>query len=241
MIAPLVSAIMPTADRRAFVPQAIRCFLNQDYAPRELLIVDDGEDAIADLVPDDDRIRYIRLEAPLALGRKRNHACAMARGEVIVHWDDDDWSAPWRVRFQTEALLRAGVDACGLSRLWFYDPIERQAWEYRYPDEGSSWVAGGTLCYRRELWQRAPFLDVDTGEDTCFVRSVRPGRLLLLGDNRFYVATVHARNTSPRQVTGPPFAPSLPDVVESLLGDDLAAITAACANARGPYNVVPAI
>jgi glycosyltransferase involved in cell wall biosynthesis len=228
MYAPLVSAIMPTADRRAFVPQAIRCFLNQDYAPRELLVVDDGADAIADLVPADERIRYIRLETPLALGRKRNHACAMTRGEVIVHWDDDDWSAPWRIRAQVDALFSAGVDACGLSRLLFYDPVERRAWDYRYPDGGAGWVAGGTLCYRRDWWQRSPFPDLGSGEDTCFARNVRPGCLLPLADNRLYVATVHARNTSPRPVTGPPFAPLLPAVVESLLGADLGAIAAAC-------------
>jgi len=238
MNGPLVTAIMPTADRRAFVPQAIRCFLDQDYAPRELLVIDDGADAIADLVPVDERIRYVKLDAPLALGRKRNHACAMARGELIIHWDDDDWSAPWRVRTQADALLGTGADACGLSCLWFYDPIERRAWEYRYTDHGAPWVAGGTLCYRRELWQRSPFRDLASGEDTCFLQTIRPGRLLPLADRRFYVATVHAGNTSPRQVTGPPFAPSPPEVVESLLGADLAALTAACAGARGPYHLV---
>ena len=46
---PLVSCIMPTADRRRFVPQAIRNFLAQDYAERELVILDDGADSIADL------------------------------------------------------------------------------------------------------------------------------------------------------------------------------------------------
>ena len=32
--APLVSCIMPTANRRRFVPEAIRLFLAQDYAAR---------------------------------------------------------------------------------------------------------------------------------------------------------------------------------------------------------------
>jgi len=32
---------MPTADRRAFVPQAIRYFLRQDYGNRELIVLDD--------------------------------------------------------------------------------------------------------------------------------------------------------------------------------------------------------
>lgn len=230
---PLVTCIMPTADRRAFVPQAIRCFLSQDYAPRELVVVDDGADAIADLVPADERIRYVRVKGPLSIGRKRNYACEMALGEVIVHWDDDDWSAPWRVRVQVDALQRAGAAVCGLSRLWFYDPLVRRAWEYCYPQDALPWVAGGTFCYRRELWQRSPFPDVAAGEDTCFVQSLRPAAVLPLADNSFYVATVHARNTTPRQVADPRFVPAAPEVVESLLGADLAALAAACAGARG--------
>jgi hypothetical protein len=56
-IQPLVSCIMPTAHRRVFVPQAIRYFLRQDYPNRELIIADDGTDAIGDLLPSDSPFR----------------------------------------------------------------------------------------------------------------------------------------------------------------------------------------
>jgi len=50
-IRPVVSCIMPTYNRRKFVPQAIRYFLRQSYEPKELLIIDDGSDPVNDLVP----------------------------------------------------------------------------------------------------------------------------------------------------------------------------------------------
>src|SRR5581483_6186815 len=90
---PLVTCIMPTADRRHFVAHAIRHFLAQGHPRRELVIVDDGADSVADLVPADTRIRYLRLSARATVGKKRNLACAAAAGEIIVHFDDDDWSA----------------------------------------------------------------------------------------------------------------------------------------------------
>jgi|SRR5271165_6786020 len=46
----LASCIMPTANRRRFVPQAIRYFLAQDYPSKEPIIVDDGDEAVGDLV-----------------------------------------------------------------------------------------------------------------------------------------------------------------------------------------------
>src|SRR5678816_3153619 len=92
---PLVSSIMPTYNRRAFVPQAIGYFLRQDYARKELIIVDDGSDEISDLIPRDERLRYTRLDHKLPLGAKLNLACEQASGEIIINWDDDDWYAPW--------------------------------------------------------------------------------------------------------------------------------------------------
>src|SRR5262245_52787970 len=62
---PLASCIMPTCDRRSFVPQAIRCFQRQDYRNLELVIVDDGVDPIGDCIPEDSRIRYFRLDHKL--------------------------------------------------------------------------------------------------------------------------------------------------------------------------------
>jgi len=58
---PLVTCIMPTHNRRSFVPQAIRCFLRQDYANLELLVLDDGTEPVGDLVPCNDRVRYLRF------------------------------------------------------------------------------------------------------------------------------------------------------------------------------------
>src|SRR5262249_52104675 len=47
---PLVSCIMPTFNRRQYVTEALRSFQQQDYPNRELIVVDDGSDAIQDLI-----------------------------------------------------------------------------------------------------------------------------------------------------------------------------------------------
>ncbi|MGE5301393.1 MAG: glycosyltransferase family 2 protein [Acidobacteriota bacterium] len=76
---------MPTFNRRRFVPLAMKYFLRQHYESKEPIIVDDGTDAIGDLIPADDRIRYIRLDKKRTIGAKRNPACEQARGEIILH------------------------------------------------------------------------------------------------------------------------------------------------------------
>jgi glycosyltransferase involved in cell wall biosynthesis len=222
---------MPTRDRRAFVPQAVRYFLRQDYPHRELVVVDDGADPVADLLPEDPRIRYVRLDSRHSVGAKRNLACEAARGDLLAHWDDDDWMASDRLTRQVAALaaatggrVRDTPAACGLARLPFVDPARGLCWEYAHEGSARPWVAGGTLCYTRALWARHPFADVREGEDTRFVWGLRDTPVVAMegAGPPFYVALVHARNTSPKRTDGARWRPRPLDDARRLLGDDWA-------------------
>lgn len=217
---PLVSCIMPTADRRRFVTQAIRYYQQQDYHPRELIIVDDGQDPVSDLIPADSDIHYIRLEGKTALGRKRNTACEAATGDIIVHWDDDDWMADWRLSYQIKALLEARADVCGLDRLMYYQPGSNRSWLYSYPKKETRLLAGGSLCYFKRTWQVNPFAEINLGEDTRFIWSERPKKLLSLKDNNFYIALIHAGNTNPRNTAEQRWQPCDTEKIQNLIGED---------------------
>jgi ADP-heptose:LPS heptosyltransferase/glycosyltransferase involved in cell wall biosynthesis/SAM-dependent methyltransferase len=219
-VAPLVSCVMPTANRRRFVPTAISLFLAQGYPNKELIILDDGDDPVEDLVPHAAGLRYIRTPSRRTLGAKRNAACAAAAGDIIVHWDDDDWYGPQRIEYQVAALLNDGADLCGIDRVLFMDPTARQAWEYVYPAGATPWVCGATLCYRKELWRAHPFADVGIGEDTRFVAAARGARVRVLDDNRFFVGLVHAANTSPKRTRDGRWEPRAFDAVRAIAGPE---------------------
>ncbi len=216
----LVSCIMPTYDRRPFVARAIRYFLRQDHPERELVVVDDGTDPVADLMPGDPRIRYLRLDRRLSVGAKRNLACREARGEVLLHWDDDDWHAPWRVSYQLRELRRRRAELCGLDRIHFYDPRADRAWQYVYPSGRRPWLYGGTLCYTRAYWQDRQFPEINVGEDNRFVRAAGSSRVAALADGDFYVGLIHPRNTSRKRTAGRRWRPASGQKIRTLLGAD---------------------
>ena len=89
---------MPTCNRQGLIPVALKCFLSQDWPDKELVVIDDGAakvgELVKQLVPD---AVYIYLAKKQVIGVKRNLACEAAGGEVICHFDDDDWSAAARV------------------------------------------------------------------------------------------------------------------------------------------------
>ena len=217
---PLVSCIMPTYNRRHFVPRAIRSFLRQDFPHKELVIVDDGAEAVGDLVPVDPRVRYVRLERRATVGAKRNLACEQAAGPLIAHWDDDDWHAPRRLRCQVEALLHAGADLCGLRTLLFYDASHGRAWRYDYPDGHRPWLSGSSLLYTRNYWMGHRFPEIDVGEDSQFVWGADPRRLAALDDFTIHVGIIHGQNVAPKQTDGAWWRPHPVEEVRQILGED---------------------
>ena len=217
---PLASCLMPTFNRRPFVARAITLFQRQTYPNSELVILDDGDDAIGDLVPDDPAIRYIRAPRFASLGAKRNAACEAAKGDILLHWDDDDWYSPHRVAIQVEALRASGADLCGIDRVWFLDPAAAAGWEYVYPSSGPPWVCGATLCFQREYWRAHPFTSLNIGEDTIFAAAADPARLHVLPDKDIFVGLVHPANTCPRPTQAPLWRPAPLQEIKSAMGAD---------------------
>lgn len=176
----------------------IRCFLSQTYPNKEVLILADGED-VRDLVPnDDDSIRLVHIEEGRTVGEKRNFGVSRACGEIIAHFDDDDWSAPARLADQIERLQRTGKSVTGYSSMFFTDGLRWWRYEGR-----NNYAIGTSLCYRKSWWQDHPFLAMQVGEDGEFVIEARQCQQLETSPaGEIMIATIHRGNTSPRQLSG---------------------------------------
>jgi glycosyltransferase involved in cell wall biosynthesis len=203
MESPLVSCIMPTYNRRIFVPQAIKYFLRQDYPYKELIILDDGTDKVCDLVPDSPEIKYVALSQKLTVGEKRNLAIEASHGEIILHWDDDDWMHPCRISYQVDNMLRTNADVAGIRKVLFCDLYTCRLWLYEYLNRQRVWLTGGSLCYRRTFWAKKKFPPLNDSQDSKFIRTQPIGKILALPDPKFYVAMIHPYNTCGKSLSGP--------------------------------------
>lgn len=214
----MVSCLMPTRNRRWAVPLALACFEAQDYPNKELLVIDDGEMGVEDLVRGRANVRYLRPGRRMSVGEKRNYGCQHARGEFIAHWDDDDWMAPYRLSYQVRELEASGAGLCGLEQMLYWEPLGGQAWRYVYPATEQRWVAGGSFLYRHSTWERQGFDAVDVGEDNQFVWRLPADEVLPLRDFEFYVAMLHAGNTSIKMIEPTRWAPADTGQIRRLMG-----------------------
>lgn len=217
---PIVSCIMPTYNRRAFVPHAIQYFLRQDYPQKELIIIDDGTDCIKDLVPDHPLIRYYQLNKKISLGAKLNLACGFAKGSLIAHWDDDDWYASHRLSYQVCSLQEEHIYISGINHLFYLDLEKKDAFQYIYPQNQRPWLLGSSLVYKKFFWLQNNFADINVGMDGLFVWRTTREHLCVLPDSGFAVHMIHPGNVSPKETSGSWWHDFPVAEIEGLLKDD---------------------
>lgn len=239
----LVSAIMPTADRPGFVPLALECFRWQTWPEKELIVLDSGADPVERLCADIPGVRYYRLpRAPVpaarpTLGGIRNLAVQVARGSVVIHWDDDDWSAAVRMESQVRRLMRSGKAVTGYHRMLYWDVDGQAAYQYRYTG-AAPYACGTSQCYWREWAMDHPFPDKDYGEDTDFSHeAARRGELDSTDAGKLMVVRSHAGCTGKHPLgNGRSFPPvdrsEIPQEFFAAIGQDAQSVTLEASSVR---------
>src|SRR3954469_457084 len=190
-MAPLVSCILATRDRPEFCVQALRCYDAQDYRRREIVVVDDGVTPVETLCTGIPNLVYIRSREPVPTGEKLNIGIAASRGDVLQKIDDDDFYGPQFLSTAARHLAANRADDALVAWCCFAVLIVGEPMLYF---SGHGWHAGGTLCFRRSLWNRCGFRAVFASEDSWFIRDHRPSITRVCAPDQYLVVR-HGRNT----------------------------------------------
>lgn len=84
----MISVLCPTYNRPELLEEMVACFLRQTFTDAELIILNDHPQKI---VFDHPRVHVINHKTRYrTFGDKRNATVALARGEYLAFWDDDD-------------------------------------------------------------------------------------------------------------------------------------------------------
>ncbi len=196
-----ISILTPTENRESFLKRLYRAIRKQKTSHAyEWLILDTSPSSSDFFAGPGQNCRYIHSSEPLTLGEKRNWLIEEARGDLLIHFDDDDYYSPHYLERVVEQLERS--DFFTLSRwfsyfleteelfYWSADEIRRE--HYRLSGytkevcdlekgvedkagfiESNLYGYGFSYAYRRDLAKSTRFDPLNFAEDIAFFQKVR--------------------------------------------------------------------
>ncbi len=222
MTEPTVACIMLTRDRHELAAKAVKCFESQRYGNKRLVIFDNGT---ACIVRHHGHFQHCEVGgSQKTIGVLRNEANAFAKSdeEILIHWDDDDFSHPNRIGEQVALLQASGADAVGYNEMLFWrwqrsvadtmserayretvGPLKGQAWLYSNT-KPPGYALGTSLCYWRKTWEQHHFANETQGVEDHWLREKNvvsvsslcaPGKDPTFQEPRM-IARIHSGNTS---------------------------------------------
>jgi len=119
---PLVSVVMATYNRAAYIADAIRSVQSQEYDGVEIIVADDGStDSTPEIVGHFGvAVTYLELPHRGQLAATRNAALEAANGEFIAFLDSDDLFLPGRLAKQVSALAEHPDAGLAYSNGYFF-------------------------------------------------------------------------------------------------------------------------
>jgi glycosyltransferase involved in cell wall biosynthesis len=200
---PYVSVLTITRDRRQFFGLAKHSFLCQAYPAEKIewVIVDDGKDAIKDLITDLPYVKYRLVDEPMTIGAKRNLAAEIATHDILIHMDDDDVYPNHSILTRVAMMLMSPQKSCVFSStIPCYAIMEHKSF-MNVPPLTLPWsqrVSEATMGYTRDFWKSRPFDSVSVAEADTFIRD-REEACRELSPQDIIVSLCHPKQSTSRK------------------------------------------
>lgn len=159
----LVSVIIPTYNRSAFLAEAVDSVLAQTHPVHEIVIVDDGSQAehrrvLRQLLAKSPVVKVLEQTSNLGRSRARNDGIARSTGDLLLFLDDDDLLDPVAVETAVQCLAvkaPADVSVCCGQQFGSLDLLPINPFYLNAIAPTPRWVgklAGASTRLRQEIW-----------------------------------------------------------------------------------------
>ena len=195
---PFVSVLTPTYNRRKFIPYLIECFKAQEYPQEKMewIILDDGTDKVGDIFSNSGlkNVRYYSEDIKLNIGAKRNKLNELAKGDIMVCFDDDDYYCKERVSHAvTKLMANKTADICGSSELYMYYTDNKKI--YNIGPYNQNHATNGTMAYKKAYFKNHKYDETVThAEETSFLNGYKVP-MIQLDPLKVMLVISHTENT----------------------------------------------
>ncbi len=185
-------SIITCTNRPAFIHNIFRNYQNQIGVNKELIIVLNHHSmsvkryrAYAKRFPN---VRVYQLPQRISLGACLNFAVKKARYSVIAKFDDDDYYSPLYAKDALRTMAKSGARVVGKSTFFMYFR-GRRLLILRHPHRENRTARifpGGTLCFRKSVFQHVRFPHRSLGEDGGFIWRCKKKGIRVYSGTRYH-------------------------------------------------------
>lgn len=167
-------SVICSTNKLNSLEEILNNFLSQSYEPKELIIGLNYDIvntyAFTTAIADIKNVKIYSLGSKRTLGECLNYCIEKTKYPIIAKFDDDDYYGPLYLSDTAKLLSMDNIDIVGKAcyYVYFYQKkliglmnLER---ENRFVNR----VAGSTLMFKREVFEKIKFPNINLGEDKIF-------------------------------------------------------------------------
>ncbi len=201
---PNISILMPTYNRKKFIPFIIRNLKVQDYPHKklQLIIDDDGEIPLIDNYIEFKnainpiKLKYIRNKKKSSIGEKRNRLVENANNNIVVFMDDDDLYEPTYISHSYHILKTKKAGCVGSDKMIFLYPPYSENDFYALNCNDKRLLHEATLMFHKTWYNKTnKFIHSSRGEGMGITESCKLKTIELTNPHLIMTAIVHGKNT----------------------------------------------
>lgn len=200
---PYVSIITPTKNRKIFFDLCIYNFYHFIYPTKKLewIIIDNGNQDLTTILPNDNRIKYIKLSGNHSVGYLRNKCIENSKYEIICYMDDDDVYRPESILARVKSLLKYkkdGIECVGCTQVGCFNILNGQS---VLGTNNIMYLSEASMAHTKNFWYKRKYNENDyIGEFKHFllyrqveIRSI-PYQFIMIALNHHSNTTKNLRN-----------------------------------------------
>jgi glycosyltransferase involved in cell wall biosynthesis len=202
---PKISILIPTYNRRNFIPFVLRNLLIQEYPHKLLQVVihDDGEIPLIENYEDFSnaikpiKLKYLRNKTKLSIGEKRHKLIQNANNNLVVFMDDDDLYEPTYISHSFETLKNNNAGCVGCNKMIFiYPPYTKDDFYALDCGDNKKLIHEATLMFTKNWYNKTQgFLNSNKAEGLGLTQSCKLKTIALTNPLYNMTAVVHGKNT----------------------------------------------
>ncbi|WMM23277.1 glycosyltransferase family 2 protein [Tissierella sp. MB52-C2] len=188
-------SVICSTNKTKMLENIINNFISQDYKEKELIIAlnyDIKNLKTFSTLPEN--ISVYNLGSKKSLGECLNFSIEKSKYPIIAKFDDDDYYGPMYLSDTIKSLYKKDIFIVGKSCIYVYFSQEKiiginnMGRENKYVNR----VHGSTLMFKKDLFHKIKFRNIDLGEDKQFCKDSLENGYKIYSTNKYHY--VYMRN-----------------------------------------------